>query len=199
MASIRMSDVKQLGGDAKQQLEIRGSLKGYNEFKKKLKDASPELRRDMDNEIRDILKPVVNSARSAVPAQPLSGWRIGNGRTGDTKTGARTPDWDQGTVRKGIVIRQGGKRSRGKSTQSAWKIQNTSAAGEVFETAAEQRTKPSGAIFTKALTLYHGQTSRLIWKAWDDAGGEKKLSRDVLAVVKMYEGKLERELRAVKG
>lgn len=198
MASIKMSDIKQLQGDIKQQLEIRGSLKGYNEFKKALKEASPELRRAMDKEIRDILKPVVSSARAAVPAQPLSGWRLGNARTGDPD-GARTPDWDQATVRKGITIKQGGKRSRGNSTQSAWKIQNASAAGEVFEVAKARRTKPSGDIFTKALTLYHGNTSRLIWAAWDKAGGEKKLSRDVEAVVKMYEGKLERELRAVKG
>jgi hypothetical protein len=190
-----MSDIKQLGGDVKQQLEIRGSLKGYNEFKKALKEADPKLRRAMDKEIRDILKPVVSNARAAVPAQPLSGWRLGNGRTGE----AKMPDWDQATVRKGITIRQGGKRSRGKSTQSAWKIQNASAAGEVFEVANKQRTKPSGDIFTKALTLYHGNTSRLIWSAWDKAGGEKKLSQDVLAVVKMFEGKLERELRAVKG
>jgi len=195
VASIKMSDIKQLGGDVKQQLEIRGSLKGYNEFKKALKEASPELRRAMDKEIRGILKPVVSNARSAVPDQPLSGWRLGNDRTGPEKM----PDWDQATVRKGIVIRQGGKRSRGKSTQSAWKIQNTSGAGVVFEVANKQRTKPSGLIFTKALTLYHGNTSRLIWSAWDKAGGEKKLSQDVAAVVKMYEGKLERELRAVKG
>lgn len=195
MASIKVSDIKQLGGDVKQQLEIRGSVKGYNEFKKALKEADPKLRRAMDKEIRDILKPVVSSARSAVPEQPLSGWRLGNDRTGPQ----RMPDWDQATVRKGITIKQGGKRSRGNSTQSAWKLQNASAAGEVFEVAKKQRTKPSGGVFTSALTLYHGNTSRLIWAAWDKAGGEKKLSREVLAVVKMYEGKLERELRAVKG
>jgi hypothetical protein len=195
VASIKVSDIKQLGGDVKQQLEIRGSLKGYNEFKKALKEADPKLRRAMDKEIRDILKPVVSIARASVPAQPLSGWRLGDDRTGPEKM----PDWDQATVRKGITIKQGGKRSRGKSTQSAWKIQNASAAGVVFEVANKQRTKPSGGIFTKALTLYHGNPSRLIWSAWDKAGGEKKLSQDVLAVVKMFEGKLERELRAVKG
>jgi len=195
VASIRISDVKQLSGDVKQQLEIRGSLKGYNEFKKAMKDASPQLRKDMDKEIRDILKPVVTNARAAVPAQPLSGWRLGNDRTGP----AKMPDWDQATVRKGISIRQGGRRSRGKSTQSAWKITNASAAGEVFEVAKKQRTKPSGGVFTSALTLYHGNTSRLIWAAWDKAGGEKKLTQDVLDVVKKYEGELERTLRAAKG
>lgn len=204
MASINLSDIKQLSGDVRQQLEIRSSFEGYNEFKKALKAASPELRKQMDREIRALLKPVVNDAKARVPVQPLSGWRIGNGRVGENG-GSRLPDWDQSTVRKGIVLRQGGKRSRGNSTQSAWKMQNKSAAGQVFELAKEQYApavkgyKNSGRIFTTALTLYHGETSRLIWAAWDAAGGEKKLTRDVMVVVKTYEGKLERQLRAAKG
>lgn len=197
MASINLSDLKQLSGDVRQQLEIRGSLKGYNDFKKQLKQFAPDLRKDMDREIRAALKPVVSNARNLVPAQPLSGWRIGNGRTGE-RGGARMPDWDQSTVRKGIVLRQGGKRARGNSTQSAWKLQNKSAAGEVFEIAKKQRTKPSGGIFTSALTLWHGETSRLIWRAWDEAGGKKKVTREVTAIVRVYEGKLERVMRAAK-
>jgi hypothetical protein len=198
MSAMKLADLKQLSGDVRQQLEIRGSLKGYNDFKKQLKDFDPDLRKAMDREIRALLKPVVSNARNLVPSQPLSGWRIGNGRTGE-RGGARLPDWDQSTVRKGIVLRQGGKRSRGSSTQSAWKLQNKSAAGEVFEIAAKQRTKPSGRIFTSALTLYHGKTSRLIWRAWDESGGSKKITRDVTAVVRTYEGILERNLRAAKG
>lgn len=204
MASINLSDIKQLSGDVLQQLEIRSSFDGYNEFKKALKDASPELRKAMDKEIRSLLKPVITDARARVPFQPLSGWRIGNGRVGESG-GSRLPDWDQSTVRKGIVLRQGGKRSRGHSTQSAWKIQNKSAAGQVFELAKKQRApavkgyKNSGRVMTTALTLFHGETSRLIWAAWDAAGGEKKLTREVTMVVKTYEGKLAQQIRAAKG
>lgn len=197
MAAIKISDVKQLAGDIEQQLEIRGSLDGYNDFKKQLKQFDPELRKAMDREIRAILKPVVATAKGLVPVQPLSGWRLGSGRTGE-RGGARTPDWDQSTVQRGIVLRQGGKRSRGSSTSAAWKIQNKSEAGAVFELAAKRRTKPVGRIFTQALTLHHGKTSRLIWRAFDEAGGKKKLAGEVTAVVRMYEGKLSRGLSSAK-
>jgi hypothetical protein len=52
---------------------------------------------------------------------------------------------------------------------------------------------------TTALTLHHGKPSRLIWAAWDAAGGEKKLTREVMVVVKTYEGKLAQQIRAAKG
>lgn len=199
MAKLSMSDVANAftkGPQARDAIKIDSSLKGYNDFKKRLKEFDPELRRAMDREIRAVLKPVATKAQSYVPERPLSGWRLGSDRVGT----ARMPDWDQGEVRKNIKVRQGGKRSRGNATQSAWKISNLSAAGSVLELAGKVKTgnPPMGHVFIKALTLYHGKASRLIWRAWDEAGGEKKITAEVFGIVELYESKLERELKSAK-
>jgi hypothetical protein len=199
MAKLSMSDVANAftrEPDPRDSLKLETSLKGYADFKKELKKFDPELRRAMDREIRAALKPIALKAQTFVPEKPLSGWRIGSDRIGPR----RTPDWDQGEVRKNIKVRQGGKRSRGNATQSAWKISNLSGAGSVLELAGKRNdgNPPMGGVFIKALTLYYGNPSRLIYRAWDEAGGEKKITAEVFGIVKFYESKLERGLKSAK-
>ena len=202
MAKLSMSDVAgafSKGPDPRDALKLESSVKGYNDFKKQLKTLEPDggaLRRAMDREIRAVIKPVAARAQALVPDRPLSGWRLGNGRVGKLNM----PDWDQSEVRKNIKLKQGGRRSRGNATQAAWKITNLSAAGSVLELAGKKnRGNPRmGPTFISALTLYHGKPSRLIWRAWDEAGGEKKITADVQNIVKLYESKLELGLKAAK-
>lgn len=199
MAKVTLGSIQNLQNDVKTRLELRASIKGYNDFKKELKKFEPgggDMRRAMDREIRGVLKPVAAKAQSFVPERPLSGWRLGSDRVGT----ARMPDWDQGEVRKNIKVRQGGRRARGSATQSAWKISNLSAAGSVLELAGKRNdgNPPMGHVFIKALTLYHGNPSRLIYRAWDEAGGKKKITAEVFGIVKLYESKLKRGLKSAK-
>lgn len=199
MAKLSMSDVANAftkDPSARDAIKLNASLKGYNDFKKQLKEFDPDLRRAMDREVRGVLKPIAAKAATFVPERPLSGWRLGSGRVGPE----RMPDWDQGEVRKNIKVRQGGRRRRGNATQAAWKISNLSAAGSAMETAGKRNdgNPPMGDVFIKALTLYHGKPSRLIYRAWDEAGGEKKITAEVFGIVKLYESKLERGLKSAK-
>lgn len=201
MAKLSMSDVAGMfakSPEARDVVKLESSLEGYNDFKKQLKEFDPELRRAMDREIRAALKPLAARAAAFVPDQPLSGWRTGSGRGADNGD-RKLPNWDANAVRKGIKVRQGGKRSRGNATQSAWKIVNMDGAGAAFEIAGKKggRTE-SGRYLVSGLRFYHGKTSRLIWRAWDEAGGEKKVTAEVLGIVKLYESKLELELKAAK-
>lgn len=198
MAKVSLSDIQSVISPARARDEVKlaGALKGYNDFKKRLKELEPELRQAMDREIRQALRPIADKAKTFVPDRPLSGWRLGTDRVG----AARFPDWDPANVKRGIKVRQGGRRKRGNATQAAWKIQNMDAGGAVLEIAGRrsQGAGRSGQDLIHALTLYHGKPSRLIWRAWDEAGGEKKITAEVFTIVRTYEGLLERSMRSAK-
>lgn len=206
MAKVSISDVAAMfakGPEARDAYKLESSLKGYNDFKKEMKKFEPgggDMRRAMDREIRLYIKPIITDAKSMVPGVPLSGWRIGSGRGSNNQAGS-LPNYDPDAVRKGIVLRQGQKRKRkpGEAVVSAWELRNQDGAGAAFEGAGRKggRSK-QGRLFIAALTLYHGKFPRLIWRAWGNAGGDRKINADVLAIVKLYESKLERGLKAAK-
>jgi hypothetical protein len=80
-------------------------------------------------------------------------------------------------------------------TQAAWKISNSSAAGAAFETAGRG---PSTHAFVRAIQNQHGKPSRLIWRAWDEAGGEKEITTKVVATIKESESILQTQLNAMR-
>jgi hypothetical protein len=172
-------------------LGLETTVYGFNEFKKELKAFDPALRKAMDKEIRDTMTGIVAKARGMVPEQPLSGWRVGG--AGDRYGGkARLPYWNASLAKRGIVVRQGGKRSRGSATTAAWRIANQSAGGAVFEYAS---SGPSESAFVKAIQNVGGRPSRLIWRAWDQAGGEDRIAKEILGIVKVYETILEQNIK----
>lgn len=175
---------------------------GYNDFKRELKKVAPEVRKAMDAEIKGFVEPVTTRAKTLVPNTVMTNWvkprnpRI-NPETGELSRWA-VRAWDPGTVRKGITVRQNTKRSRGRADSVAWRIQNKSAAGAIYETAGK-KMKPrsqSGVSFINNIMRIDSRPSRLIWRAWDDAGGEKKITAGVVAIIGKYENELQRRLDA---
>jgi len=169
---------------------------GYNDFKRELKNVAPELRKAMDAEIRDYLKPVVNRAKSRVPGTVMRNWRRPKNARGNSLWAERA--WDAGEVRKGIVVRQNTRRSRGQAVAAAWLIQNKSAAGAIYETAGKKSAGKgaSGRAFVNAIQLAGGRPSRLIWRAWDEAGGDRQITRQIVATTEKYQSELQRRLDA---
>jgi len=167
-------------------------LHGYNEFKKKLKDADADLRKQMDKEIRSFITPVSTLAKTYVPAVVMRNWT--NDENGGEWSTAR--GWDPAYVRKQIVVRQGGRRSRGSATSAAWRIQNKSAAGVIYELAGSRSQGKSiaGTNFINAITAVGGQPSRLIWRAWDAKGGEKAITRAIVETINKFENELQSKL-----
>ena len=169
------------------------ALYNYAETKALMKETDPALRRAMDKKIRGYLTPVQRRAKSFVPDQPLSGWNYGS--AGQRYMDSRLPFWNPALAKRGISVRQGGKRSKGSVTYAAWKITNSSAAGAAFETFGKG---PSTHAFVKAIQNKHGKPSRLIWRAWDEAGGDEKIVSAVRATIDEYESLLQTQLNAMR-
>ena len=172
-------------------LETKVVLNGYNNFKKQLKLADADLRKAMDKEIKSFLTPVAALAKSYVPSVAMRNWKSGGkGLWGDLL------GWDQSLVQKGIVVRQGGRRRKATATSAAWKIQNKSAPGSIYETAGKKSSGNgvAGMTFINAATLRGGRPSRLIWRAWDASGGEKSVARSVVEVIQKFENELQSKL-----
>jgi hypothetical protein len=179
--------------DALQEINFDVTVKDYAKFKKELKAFSPELRREMDREIRSNLTPIATLAKSYVPEYVMRGWVRAKKSRADNKWSTSIA-WDASEVKKGITVRQGGRRARGKATQSAWRITNRAGAGVVYELAGSQSEGkgPHGEQFVQNIRNVGGmKTSRLIWRAWDESRGEEQISSDIKAIVEKYEAILQ--------
>ena len=173
-------------------LETTVVLNGYNDFKKKLKAADADMRKAMDKEIKSFITPVSSLAKSYVPSVAMRNWKSGGQGVWSSRLG-----WDQSEVLKGIVVRQGGSRSKGSATSAAWRIQNKSAAGAVYELAGKKDTSHSiaGTSFINNITGRGGRPSRLIWRAWDAKGGEKSITSAIVKTINKFENDLQRKLK----
>ena len=112
------------------------SVKGGIELRKALKKFTPDLAKETQKQIGNLLKPVTAKARGFVPAiAPLSGW-------GKASVNGKFPEWSTGDAKRGI----GYKTTPSKPNRSGWRslarIQNASAAGAIYETAG--RVHPNG-------------------------------------------------------
>jgi hypothetical protein len=175
--------------DAKREINFDVTVKDYTKFKRELKAFSPALRKDMDREIRSTLQPISQRAKELVPSSVMRNWRKRPNAKSQDGWGNRI-GFDQSEIKRGIAVRQGGKRARGKATSSAWRIINQKGAGVIFELAGSKTDGEgiAGRQFVENIRNVGGQkTSRLIWRAWDEKNGEQILTRDVKLIVEKYE------------
>lgn len=173
-----------------QGFDLTLSLYNYDEFKKALKEFDPKLRKAMDAEIRALLRPILNEAKSLVPDQPLSNWKYGNERYQPS----RLPYWNPATARAGLKIQQGGRRRTGSADQAAWRLSNLDGAAAAFELAG--RRKPNNVLGTSLIKAGMGKPRRLVWRAWYEAKGWKTANKQIREVVARYEDQLQRSFDA---
>jgi len=166
------------------------SLYNYDEFKKELKEFDPALRKAMDKEIRNVLKPIADTARGLVPDQPLSNWKYGTGRYPENSDGNGLPYWNPERARKGIKVQQGGRRKTGFANQAAWRISNLDGAAAAFEVAGRKKKNVlSESLRNSGL----GKPRRLIWRAWYESKGWQTANKTIRDIVKFYEAELQRK------
>jgi len=175
---------------------------GLDGTKRLLRLAAPELKREMDKEIRQILEPVQRSARQNVPQDaPLSNWNRSVHRPGSQPS--YTPyhkrweydrlEWDPGEMRRKIRIRQGGRRARGKVERSAWSVRSDEPAAVVWELMGRGVSNVNMVRTSRRLS---GQTGRILYRAWDNSYARRTAPQQIKRVIREYEEKLSERLRS---
>jgi hypothetical protein len=110
-------------------------LKGLANTKRAMKEFAPDLYKQMNDELKAIMLPVRNEARSYVPFSAVSGWKNQHG-TWENRV------YDAAAIKKGIVYTQGKSKANEAGFQSSYIVYNKTAAGAIYETAG--RKNPAG-------------------------------------------------------
>jgi hypothetical protein len=95
-------------------------------------------------------------------------------------------------VRNGIVLRKNAK-SKG-DVRYYYTLFNQSAAGNIYEFAKNARS-PQGVSFVRAINRQ--RTSRLIWRAWDESGGDDVLRPAIIEAMNQAAKDIEAAMKAV--
>jgi hypothetical protein len=113
-------------------------VKGAIALRKALKNFAPDLAKETQNELGNLLKPITNKARGFIPSQaPLSGWA----RSSSTAWGSDRI-WSTGKAKRGIGYKTTPSRPNKQGFRALARVVNASAAGAIYETAG--RKNPMG-------------------------------------------------------
>ncbi len=121
-------------------------VEGIADFRKAVGKLAPDIKKEMDKEVREALKPIIADARSRVPAMAPGGLFNYNypGYERKSRTGRKSgfPDYDPKAVRKGLIYKVAPSSVRGTVLISLFTLLNRSATGAIIETAG--RANPGG-------------------------------------------------------
>lgn len=177
---------------------------GLDRTKRQMREFAPDLLKEMNFEIRrNILGPIIVSAKSMVPmSPPLRRWNQSVANPGSRRSysahGKRWEygrlEWDAARVKRGIRVGVGTPRRRGDNFKGAYAILNRDPAGAVYELMGRGKSRANmvGAVRTK-----HGSSSRLIWRAWDRAQAQEDVPRQVVDTIRTFEAKFQERLDSI--
>ena len=116
-------------------------VEGIVGFRKALNKLAPDIKKEMDKEVREALKPIIADARSKVPASAPGGLYNynypGYERKSRTSRKRAFPDYDPKAVRKGLTYTLATRRIN-TNFVSLFTLLNKSATGAIIETAGRE-------------------------------------------------------------
>lgn len=116
-------------------------VEGIVGFRKALNKLAPDIKKEMDKEVREALKPIIADARSKVPAMAPGGLfnynYPGYERKSRTSRKRAFPDYDPKAVRKGLTYTLATRRMN-TGFVSLFSLLNKSATGAIIETAGRK-------------------------------------------------------------
>ena len=176
---------------------------GVKELRAALSHFDPDLKKQLDKQLKAAMLPIRDAARGYVPDVP-PGLRSWTKPPKKVVSGYRPfPRFDASAIRKGIVYRAGANKANRNGFQALFYIANVSPAGAIYETAG--RKNPSGQPwqgpikgfmlkgdhdfshsnnpgagehFVASMPPLYGkdkQRGRLIYKAWEKDQGQATL------------------------
>lgn len=132
-------------------------VRGVKELKRALGSYEPDLKKNLNNEVRAFLTPVVKSAKAYVPntRSGLSNWFIKPQKKITKKTSAfrrgSFPFFNANQVKSGIKAQLSPTKPNRAGFITNYAIVNTSAAGAIYETAG--RANPGGRPTSHEITI----------------------------------------------
>lgn len=135
-------------------------IEGVVGLRKALNKLAPDIKKELDKEVREALKPIVADARGKVPNSApgsLINWNNpGYERKSRTSRSRAFPSYDGKAVRKGLAYSVTPSRMRGTGFVSLFSLLNRSATGAIIETAG--RKNPGGDANSKSNNPNAGRT-----------------------------------------
>ena len=115
-------------------------IEGVVGLKKALRQLAPDIKKEMDKEIRDALKPIIKDARSKVPGTAPGGlinWNNPGYERKPRVAGRKTafPSYDQTIVRRGLTYSVANSSMKQSGFVSLFTLFNKSRTGAIIETA----------------------------------------------------------------
>jgi hypothetical protein len=164
------------------------NVTGVKALQRDLKKIEPDLNKEFTTQMRNIMQPVRDKARSFVPSngQMLSGWTKIN-VTAEQKYRA-FPFYDQALIQNKIVYSSGKTRANRNGFSNAYYVRNGAAVGGILETAG--RVNPNGSPRSKSINPSAGihfiesmggqsnlkgegkQRGRTLYRAWAEDNGK---------------------------
>ena len=142
------------------------AVKGGIELRKALRKFTPDLAKETQKEMANLLKPITAKARGFIPSSaPLSGW-------GKASVNARWY-WDGRAAKKGVSYRTTPSKPNRLGFVSLARIQNASMSGAIYETAG--RKNPGGNFSPRLPNTLTGKgkmAGRAIFRAWSEDNGK---------------------------
>jgi len=115
-------------------------IEGVVGLKKALRQLAPDIKKEMDKEIRDALKPIIKDARSKVPGTAPGGlinWNDPGYERKPRVPGKKQafPSYDQTIIRRGLTYSVANSQMKNSGFVSLFTLFNKSRTGSIIETA----------------------------------------------------------------
>jgi len=144
----------------------RDVVTGVHETLAALKELDANALRRTNRAINKAADEVAKTARTLVDPQGLSGWQrqLPGGTAGNRRKG-----YNPAEIAGGIKVKRKRPRRRGPAIQSFVVVQNSTAAGAIWEVAGRKSdgTTPAGRAMVAAIRARGGDASRTVWAAAD--------------------------------
>lgn len=175
-------------------------VKGIKEALAELNTIDKRLRRQMGQEYKTIVKPMVSEAKHLVPFNaPLSGWTRSWTPRGIKTRGAGNEllPWlenQQRTVKPYLSGKKPKLTQHGMKNLAAFGIRWDSATAVLFDMSAEPKT-PQGAQMIAALNSRFGFASRAMWEAYERRFPD--VEREIRQLVEKIMDAVDRKIKVV--
>lgn len=161
---------------------------GVKETIKELRSLDPELRKQFNRDSKKIAQPVVDKAKGSYPTKYLSGMF----RTWSQR-GRQLFPYSQRDAQRGVVFQIKTSRS---AVGILTIIQKNPAAAIVDMAGKAGGAGAKGEQYVRALTLFHGQPSRVMWPAYEST--KDQVQREMLDLVREASETVENRITVIK-